>query len=340
LLCTDKLSEGFNLNRAGIVINYDIPWNPVRVIQRVGRINRIGKKVFDEIYIANFFPTEKGAELVKSREIASQKMFLIHNTLGEDSKIFDPDEEPSPSNLYLKINQNPDNIESESFYTKILNEFQEIKTKYPEVIENIKDCPLRVKVAKKSDKDELLVFIRKAKLYIKKVDYPKDNEKDYEKNSEIQEVTLEEIIDRIRCNFDEKAVELSNEFWDYYEEIKNSIEKDFNKKRLNNSDLSLEQKARNKIKTLLKSDLEQLKEYRDFLKTLLEDLTDYGTLPYYTLRRIANLESPENENKIQQIITKLEELKDELGENYLLKEIEKFKNIQKEIIIAIENRNI
>jgi superfamily II DNA/RNA helicase len=45
LITTDKLSEGINLNRAGVVINYDIPWNPVRVIQRVGRINRIGKKV-------------------------------------------------------------------------------------------------------------------------------------------------------------------------------------------------------------------------------------------------------------------------------------------------------
>jgi len=44
LLTSDKISEGFNLNRAGMVINYDIPWNPVRVIQRVGRINRISKK--------------------------------------------------------------------------------------------------------------------------------------------------------------------------------------------------------------------------------------------------------------------------------------------------------
>lgn len=61
LLTTDKLSEGFNLNRAGVVINYDIPWNPVRVIQRVGRINRIGKKVYDEIYIVNFFPDRKGS---------------------------------------------------------------------------------------------------------------------------------------------------------------------------------------------------------------------------------------------------------------------------------------
>src|SRR3989338_5336641 len=68
LLASDKISEGFNLNRAGLVINYDIPWNPVRVIQRVGRINRISKKVFNELYIVNFFPTEKGAELVKSRE--------------------------------------------------------------------------------------------------------------------------------------------------------------------------------------------------------------------------------------------------------------------------------
>ena len=65
LLSTDKLSEGFNLNRASTVINYDIPWNPVRVIQRVGRINRISKKVFDTLYIINFFPTEQGAGIVK-----------------------------------------------------------------------------------------------------------------------------------------------------------------------------------------------------------------------------------------------------------------------------------
>ena len=94
LLASDRISEGFNLNRAGSVINYDIPWNPVRVIQRVGRINRISKKVFHELRIVNFFPTERGAELVKSREIAGNKMFLIHSTLGEDSKIFDIDEEP------------------------------------------------------------------------------------------------------------------------------------------------------------------------------------------------------------------------------------------------------
>ena len=94
IITSDKLSEGFNLNRAGAIINYDIPWNPTRVIQRVGRINRIGAKVFDELYIYNYFPSEVGATIVKSREIAQQKMFLIHSSLGEDAKIFDVEEEP------------------------------------------------------------------------------------------------------------------------------------------------------------------------------------------------------------------------------------------------------
>jgi ERCC4-related helicase len=104
LITTDKLSEGINLNRAGVVINYDIPWNPVRVIQRVGRINRIGGKVYEEIFIVNFFPTEKGADISKSREIAQTKMFMIHNVLGEDAKIFSPEEEPQESKLYRKLN--------------------------------------------------------------------------------------------------------------------------------------------------------------------------------------------------------------------------------------------
>ncbi|MDW7973050.1 MAG: hypothetical protein RMI01_07600 [Thermodesulfovibrio sp.] len=110
----------FNLNRAGAVISYDISWNPVRVIQRVGRINRIAKKVYPEIYIVNFFPTEKGADIVRSREIAGTKMFMIHNVLGEDSKIFAPDEEPQASELYRRLTTYVED-EEESFFTKIKN---------------------------------------------------------------------------------------------------------------------------------------------------------------------------------------------------------------------------
>ncbi|MDD3735428.1 MAG: C-terminal helicase domain-containing protein, partial [Candidatus Pacebacteria bacterium] len=330
LLASDMISEGFNLNRAGMVINYDIPWNPVRVIQRVGRINRISKKVFDELYIVNFFPTEKGAELVRSREIASNKMFLIHNTLGEDAKIFDIDEEPSASKLYEKIQQNPEEIEEESFYTKIYKEFNEIKKQYPELIKSLDNFPLRVKVAKKYLEDELFAFIKKGRLYIYSAKMDENLKYNY------SPVTFEDVIDKVRCNYNESPVELSNNFWDLYEGIKNFKE---GKSQMPLPENSIEQKAKNNLKTLIKLQNDKISTYKNFLNMLLEDIVDYGTLPDYTLRRITNLES-ESEDKIAKSIKEIEALKKELGENYLDKEKERQKNLKKEIIVAIENQKL
>jgi len=93
LIATDALSEGFNLHRAGIVINYDIPYNPTRVIQRVGRINRINKKVFDFIYIYNCFPTAIGEEETRLKSISTLKMKLINAVVGSDTRTLTKDEE-------------------------------------------------------------------------------------------------------------------------------------------------------------------------------------------------------------------------------------------------------
>lgn len=93
IVATDALSEGFNLHRAGIVINYDIPYNPTRVVQRIGRINRINKKVFDEICIYNCFPTSIGDEVVNVKGIATLKMLLINTIVGSDTKTLTDDED-------------------------------------------------------------------------------------------------------------------------------------------------------------------------------------------------------------------------------------------------------
>jgi len=330
LLTSDKISEGFNLNRAGMVINYDIPWNPVRVIQRVGRINRISKKVFDELYIVNFFPTEKGAELVKSREIASNKMFLIHHALGEDSKIFEAGEKPTPAKLYQRIQQNPDKLEEESFYTKIVNKFLEIKRNYPNLISSLEDFPPRVKVSKASEKNELLVFIKKGRLYIQKAEY-KENGK-----FEINETTLEEIFERISCEPKEKRLEFSENFWDAYDEIKNF--KIY--KSLSPSEHSIEQRAINILKTFIYKKIHnsELLKFKEFLRMLLEDIVDYGTLPDYTLRRIANL-SVEGKN-FNKSLEEIKNLFNELGFDYLEREKKRQKDLGKEIIVAIENRKL
>ena len=330
LLASDKISEGFNLNRAGLVINYDIPWNPVRVIQRVGRINRISKKVFNDLYIVNFFPTERGAELVKSREIAGNKMFLIHSTLGEDAKIFDIDEEPTPSGLFNRIQQNPDEQQEESFYTKALKEFTKIKKSNPDLIASLKNYPPRVKVAKKYSENELLVFIKKGRLYIHGLRYASESK------TEIYQAAFEEVFDKIACSSDEKAIPLSDTFWESYESIKKF--KDY--RAISPSEQSLEQKALNNLKTFInRIHIEELMPHKDFLRTLREDILDYGTLSDYTLRRIANMESAD-EAKQKRAIAEIIVLKKELGEDYLQKEKARQKDLSKEIIIAIENQKL
>lgn len=330
LLCTDKISEGFNLNRAGIVINYDIPWNPVRVIQRIGRINRISKKVFDELYIVNFFPTELGANEMKSREIASIKMFHIHNILGEDAKIFDIDEVPSPSDLYDKLKQNPDDLEKESFYTKILKEYEQIKNSYPDMITSLDNLPRRIKVAKKGNENELLLFIKKFGLYISYANYSSNNKK--------TEISMEDAFEKIKCNAYDKSIDLSGNFWDYYKELKDI----YDKKTIptNPRDNDPERKALNTINSLINSKNYRFQQYHiDFLKMLKEDIIDYGTLPTKTLKRIAAMNC-KSENNIQKTINEIESLIREMGSNYLEIEKKRLQSFNKEIIIAIENQKL
>ena len=81
--------------------------------------------------------------------------------------------------------------------------------------------------------------------------------------------------------------------------------------------------------------MEVVLPHKDFLRILREDILDYGTLPEYTLRRIGNLET--SENKIAGAIKEISLLKQELGADYLIKEKARQKDMNKEIIIAIEN---
>ncbi len=329
LLATDKISEGYNLNRAGMVINYDIPWNPVRVIQRVGRINRISKKVFNELYLVNFFPTEKGATIVKSREIAEQKMFLIHNALGEDAKIFDVDEDPTPAGLFEKIQTNPDSLEDEAFYTKALRIFLKLQKKYPDMVSDIGKFPPRVKVAKLYNENELLVFIKKGRMYIHALNCG-DNKK-----NEIRDITLEEIFDHIACDKSEKALTLSNIFWESYGRIRTRREQ----KTIPNNEQSLEQQALNNLKSIISKPWQEMLQQMDFIRTLREDIIDFGTLSDFTLRRIANLNFSNIDNN-KKTVEEIAKLKQEIGEDYLLKEKQRQHDLSKEIIIAIENRKI
>lgn len=323
LITTDKMSEGVNLNRAGAVINVDIPWNPTRVVQRVGRINRISKKVFDNLYIYNFFPTIQGASIVRSRQIATEKMFMIHNTLGEDTKVFEAGEEPTASRLYEKIQQNPESLEQESFQTSIRKIYAEIDevTK-----QRIATLPSRVKVAKKHKQYALTVFIKKGMgLFIRGISGD---------SKEPAELLFEEALPLIKCGKNEKALPLSGGFWDKYTQIKDLKEKS----GVPSSELSVEKKAHLKVKALLADKTDNYREFHQLLLNLVEDIEDYKTLSDYTLRRIANLAADATDGKKVAVNKEeLARLQNDLGFDYLAKIKQKIGQLDKEVIVAIEN---
>ncbi|WKZ40017.1 MAG: helicase-related protein [Anaerolineales bacterium] len=332
LLTSDKLSEGVNLNRAGTIINYDIPWNPTRVIQRVGRINRIGRKVFQNLYIYNFFPTEKGADIVKSREIASQKMFLIHNTLGEDAKIFAVDETPSPSELFKRVNSNPEDEEEQSIFTRVRRTYFEIQSKYPEIIERIKEFPARVKTAKAFSENQLLVFRRKGLgLFIQLVN---DTTK---QKPEIKSPFFEDTLQLIECEVDEPRRNLSENFWASYEAIKEYREV----QHVPKSEAALENKALNNLSTALHNFKAELEDHISFIRVLIEDLRDYKTLAKSTLRRFAGSKLEASKPKtISDFASELQVVKNNLGEDYLEVVKSKLGTLKSEVIIAIENHKV
>jgi len=330
LLATDKLSEGINLNRAGAIVNYDIPWNPTRVIQRLGRINRIGQKVFDTLYIYNFFPTEQGAEVVKSREIAEQKMFLIHNTLGEDAKIFAPDETPTPAELFKRVNRNPEELEEESLLTALHREFFAIQEQYPDLVRGLDDFPARVKTAKAEDKDELLVFRRKGlQLFIHAVLDTRAEK------PEVQALTLEEALPHIRCAPDTPRQDLSPRFWPAYEVIKRHREHT----PTPTSERALIVKAENNLRSALAHHSAELEDYLPFIRTLLRDIKEFQTLPKYTLRRltVVEMDGRVSKNDLDRFKRELEALRNALGEDYLARIERRLQDFRTEIIIGIEN---
>ena len=91
LLTTDALSEGVNLHRSNVIVNYDTPWNSTRLIQRIGRVNRIGSKS-NHIYNYVFYPSRQGNKEINLTQISLSKIQIFHTTYGEDNKIYSGEE--------------------------------------------------------------------------------------------------------------------------------------------------------------------------------------------------------------------------------------------------------
>ena len=166
LITTDVLAEGINLHRSCVVINYDLPWNPTRIMQRVGRINRVGTE-FDRIYVFNFFPTAQTDKHLPLKERITQKLQAFHDTLGEDFKYLSDAEQVTSHKLYADLTGEMDDDEGTNPELYYLSEIRRIRDDDTPLFNKIKRLPRKAKSGKFSTLTEdcaTVTFLRKGYL--------------------------------------------------------------------------------------------------------------------------------------------------------------------------------
>ena len=168
LISTEVLSEGVNLHRSNVVVNYDIPWNPTRLMQRTGRINRIDTS-FDTIYTFNFFPTKQSNDQIKLKESAEAKIQAFIEMLGNDARLLTEGEEIKSHDLWARLTSKKTitgEDEGEESELKYLQIIRTIRDEEPDLFEKVKRLPKKARTARSYDNktDSLLTYFRKGKL--------------------------------------------------------------------------------------------------------------------------------------------------------------------------------
>lgn len=270
LVATDAISEGYNLHRAGAIFNYDIPYNPTRVIQRIGRINRINKKVFDELYIYNYFPTDVGEAETRTKEISTLKMAMIHAIMGEDTKALTKEEDLQAyfKDRYRKEFARSEETSWDTPYRKLLNSI-----KGTEVYDQAMEIPHRARTARNVDKSKkgVLMFGRKGDDFVFKIG---------DTMTTPVMIPAEEAIALFEAEKDEKHVGLSHDFDVVYQKVKASLFSGDVTER-NEKDLI---NALAKIKILMKNQLLS----KDYLSDLIQ-VIKADALSGYEIRYINQL---------------------------------------------------
>lgn len=268
IVATDALSEGFNLNRAGVIINYDIPYNPTRVVQRIGRINRINKKMFDSIYIYNFFPTDIGEENTLIKGISTLKMLLINNIVGSDTKTLTPDE-TLQSYFKKRYDEADEENNDRSWDNEYRNIYNSIKHNM-DLIDEIHSIPERARIVRKGQKEACAIsFAKRGDNTLFALAYPDI--------PQAKIVPADKVLDLFSADYEEKGYEYDEELDKKFQILRDEIRKPHPKIRLDKR----KSEALDNLQQLLAicpAEKDYITDLIDVIKTY-DDLSD-GELKY------------------------------------------------------------
>ena len=288
LIATDTISEGFNLHRAGTIVNYDIPYNPTRVVQRFGRINRMNKKMFDKLYIYNFFPTEIGEAEVNLKRITGIKKLLFNAIFGEDTKVLTGDEtlESHFQKEFRDMYDMSETLSPETYYENFIYDLREYE---PDTILDANNISRRVKAKRKiKTKDNgLLIFSKKG-------DIPRFIFSDKNKNT--KNIIPTDAFMLFEAKPNEKHINFDKKYDSLYEEIRLQI--------LADQKILPPNKKKKKIidKLELLSRESRHKDYYTNMYKVVKELDGLTKLHLKTIDKISQSSSDKNIKEIKKLI--------------------------------------
>lgn len=153
IITTEVLAEGINLHRSNVIVNYDVPWNSTRLMQRIGRVNRIGSRA-DRIYVYNYYPSAHGDAQIHLVNNALRKLQAFHTAFGEDNKVFSILEEKGEGALFGNKIQ-----KEESEILKYLNELRDFRKKHPKIFNEIAKIPNKARCGRKVPEGRQLTLL-------------------------------------------------------------------------------------------------------------------------------------------------------------------------------------
>ncbi len=146
IITTEVLAEGVNLHRSNVIIHYDTPWNSTKLMQRIGRVNRIGTKA-KSIYNYVFYPSVQGDSQIQLNKTALMKIQAFHTAFGEDNQVFSTEEILDEVKLFS--NTYPQEEDERLKYLYFLRNFKQHNKTW---FDRIKKLPLKSRVGRDSTK--------------------------------------------------------------------------------------------------------------------------------------------------------------------------------------------
>lgn len=208
IITTDVLAEGVNLHRSNVIVNYDSPWNATRLMQRIGRVNRIGS-VAGNVYNYMFYPSRQGDREIRLYKNALVKLQGFHSAFGGDAQIYSKEEIVKQFNLF-------DNSVKDSVDKKIalLREVRDLYNTDRKLYHKIKDLPMKSRVMRDTGKysGNTIVFVSSN---VKTEFYKVSDEK-------VDVVDFLEAVKHLKAKPEELPVSFTSEV-DHYEHVNKAL---------------------------------------------------------------------------------------------------------------------